>query len=980
MNNFNESEFLKQCQEWFEQGQVDIIEEAISNLSEEEFTPRIASEAGRVMIFKSQDKRLEKEYLMRAISILLPLEDALRDDYRWNYRMGVAFMYFGMPKRAEIFIENALELMPDDEDTFDLLYDCINRMSFPTDIINEPFRDRVGRAWEAFMEISDDFYEYYSKNNCRINEDGTEFLMKCSSAFKVFMDDVNFVTGGADDRPAIFFSSEGKLEKLFMLRYFRDHAPEDVLEKWHIKVGFPPIFHDYKINVEGIEVGKKDIEICVEVVNLTDEEKEELAESNDYYKTNYPKVNLFTYCPKLEKAGVDTDKCMDAAKNLLATAIGELPSYQCIKLFKYTEETMDFTNDEIHYRGTLDSLYDFMISSGCDLDVDLDEFLDTSYTEYELENPHFNEDDWDYMQDVLVGSVKIDNIFKYYLDKDRYDITVDYLYFNGAIPMFFYIPYNQFEEFHDIEEFVPGLLDRIVSVSGWDSFEQIGLHSAKTGVYLDLLAYDYAAVISGALDYLEEVNINGIVAKTYFFDSHPYTLNDEGCEDEYEDFQDYDHDCEYELFEDYSIISGILPAETEIIANQDFVDRINALDDFEIVDWSDPEDSLPGEINFIYNGEYYSCLFDIADFTADDLSAFQLQQMPDSDIVEFDRAKTKVTIVMDVHDAPLEMYHVQLKILHALVPNMIGMMDYSSVRLFNKKWVELAANSEVTPMPDDFYSIHAVVNESGDVWIHTHGLMRAGLTELEILGADEEHAYQMYNLINTFASRLIDDNYIMNDSTNSDENDLDTNSDDGEIYTDEYYLGQCEDGTPIIATALPWEKGIKEYEDDDVQGLENDRIDAHNHDTSIIFVFKDEEDYEDGLLSKPMDLSESLGENPIYMLSTATTNKMIDLAAERLCYFKESVEYAKNNKDAEVVNLCKIRIDVLDEDGESEHIWFEIKDMDDFRVTGVLTQTPYYNCGIVAGDTGVYPLERITDWKILTNESAISPRTVYLLD
>ena len=49
-----------------------------------------------------------------------------------------------------------------------------------------------------------------------------------------------------------------------------------------------------------------------------------------------------------------------------------------------------------------------------------------------------------------------------------------------------------------------------------------------------------------------------------------------------------------------------------------------------------------------------------------------------------------------------------------------------------------------------------MTDEGGEVWLHTHGLNRCGLYELEILKSDKENYNNHYYLISTLASHLLD--------------------------------------------------------------------------------------------------------------------------------------------------------------------------------------------------------------------------------
>ena len=64
---------------------------------------------------------------------------------------------------------------------------------------------------------------------------------------------------------------------------------------------------------------------------------------------------------------------------------------------------------------------------------------------------------------------------------------------------------------------------------------------------------------------------------------------------------------------------------------------------------------------------------------------------------------------------------------------------------------------------------------------------------------------------------------------------------------------------------------------------------------------------------------------------------------------------------------------------DREHIWFEMIDLKDGRITAKLTQEPYYIAGIHEGYVGTYGPEDITDWLIFTPERRLTPDDIYLL-
>ena len=64
-----------------------------------------------------------------------------------------------------------------------------------------------------------------------------------------------------------------------------------------------------------------------------------------------------------------------------------------------------------------------------------------------------------------------------------------------------------------------------------------------------------------------------------------------------------------------------------------------------------------------------------------------------------------------------------------------------------------------------------------------------------------------------------------------------------------------------------------------------------------------------------------------------------------------------------------------------EHIWFEIKEMnEDGSFSAELTQEPYYISSLKEGDIRTFTENDITDWMVFTENGRINPDAVYLLE
>lgn len=315
-------------------------------------------------------------------------------------------------------------------------------------------------------------------------------------------------------------------------------------------------------------------------------------------------------------------------------------------------------------------------------------------------------------------------------------------------------------------------------------------------------------------------------------------------------------------------------------------------------------------------------------------------------------AKKAVTLFMNFGKNAKVSFQLQLKLALAMVPDFVGILDESAEKMIPGDFARMIANAKVLPSARNLFSVQAVGGENGEVWLHTHGLCRCGLTELEILDSNSNIQQSHFNLLNTYAMYLIDHiDYDINDGA---------------------YIGQLIDGSPVVATCRPWTEGVLEYKNIDLGGVK-DRKEGHNSWTSIVFLYTSEDDEEKRILRKISIYDKIWGENPLFFFSDEETKRMKEMAIETFDYVKKGFK----NKENEI--LLKIGLP-LEEKGKFEHIWFKLLEIKGNKIKARLTQEPYYLDDIHEGYEAWYTVEDITDWVVYTKDYSVNPDTAYLLD
>lgn len=324
------------------------------------------------------------------------------------------------------------------------------------------------------------------------------------------------------------------------------------------------------------------------------------------------------------------------------------------------------------------------------------------------------------------------------------------------------------------------------------------------------------------------------------------------------------------------------------------------------------------------------------------------------------KAECGVTLAMKFSDSIMDSYHLQLKVLHTILPDMIAGLDFCTERILSGVWIKLAALSDINPSPDYIYSIQAISGEHDDVWLHTHGLNRCGSIEIEILESDRENFNTHGQLLQTIAKRIISEGSFI------DEEEL-------------FFAARINNGEPLIVTWISWPRAIGMFDSPDTIGGLQDRIESHKENTGVIYAYACEDDYINKKFSKLNEYSDALNDNSMMMLTTEETKRMSRLAKERVNYFIDAI------KNDEVQGIMKMGL-LVDEEFQNEdntakeHIWFEVKGICGDKVTALRTQDAYYIKNFQAQKEYELSLSDLTDWIIYTKTRSITPDSVYLLE
>lgn len=397
-----------------------------------------------------------------------------------------------------------------------------------------------------------------------------------------------------------------------------------------------------------------------------------------------------------------------------------------------------------------------------------------------------------------------------------------------------------------------------------------------------------------------------------------------------------------------------VPKDASILSDMEaMIERIKTIPDVKVL-----AKRISGEPSAVvsYKDAEYEIQIFVEDYTLPKLFCIN-HQLTKGDMEILQTANKGVSTKLLFSENNMDSFHLQIKVLAAMVPDMAGVIDISGERILSGKWAALSASSKVPPAPLYLYGIQAV-NNNKDFWLHTHGLHRCGCIELEILNATHDNYSALGNLVTTLADMIVSNGEFQPEG-------------------EPFFAGSLQDGSDIVATWLSIDNALAHYPNLKIGGR-RDRMDGHNENTGAIFLYTCEEDYENHVFTPASILSKYLDDNPIFMKTSKETDRMKALAIERLSYLKKMLD-----SPMEKAILVKIGLEVDEEfkNGDmKEHIWFELQSMTDSTLTGELTQEPYYVKALHPGSIGTYPYEDLTDWVIYTKKGPITPDSVYLLE
>lgn len=310
-----------------------------------------------------------------------------------------------------------------------------------------------------------------------------------------------------------------------------------------------------------------------------------------------------------------------------------------------------------------------------------------------------------------------------------------------------------------------------------------------------------------------------------------------------------------------------------------------------------------------------------------------------------ERSRWTVGVAVRFHTA-LRDFHDQLKVLAAVAPQQVLALDPGAAWPRSSTWIHDAARCSVPPAPDSLFAVHAVSEDAtGTAWLHTHGLLRCGCAELEVIDVPLESVAPMCTLLNAVAGLCIEQ-------------------------------GMPGVGRPFAVGAglelvwLPWEARSGR------RPLGWERDEDHARPSAILFAPRRRLL---GLLQgvqSPLALLPILEADPILYVSHRETERMALVARERLVRFQDL--HQRYGATADWLFLVKLGypVDDPEQEDDREHLWFEVRSFAGDHVEAVLLNEPVEIAAMREGELGRHSLALLSDWAVACGHGRFDPDTV----
>lgn len=283
----------------------------------------------------------------------------------------------------------------------------------------------------------------------------------------------------------------------------------------------------------------------------------------------------------------------------------------------------------------------------------------------------------------------------------------------------------------------------------------------------------------------------------------------------------------------------------------------------------------------------------------------------------------------------------------AASPELPGLYDLDALCLRWGGEARRIAAARIPVPPSSLYRVHAVFpdaeHDARGGWVHTHGLARTGIPDLELLDVPLEYLVEAGRLVELVVGCALGGGALPEAPI------------------------EVVRGYPIVFRSVAEVAGG--LAPDDLGSIADVARRTHGIAGRMAIV--------DGATpsTPPRACLRALAEDtPVASISVRETKRMAARAADSWGRFGIRFVDRKRSGDEFLIKLAYETAD--GEPEEREHLWFEVVALRPGRVRARLLNEPIGDIGQRKGDVDWHPLTRLTDWAIHTRFGTIRPQDV----
>ena len=286
-------------------------------------------------------------------------------------------------------------------------------------------------------------------------------------------------------------------------------------------------------------------------------------------------------------------------------------------------------------------------------------------------------------------------------------------------------------------------------------------------------------------------------------------------------------------------------------------------------------------------------------------------------------------------------YRLQARILEAAcVPGFPAVFDEPAAIVRSGRDLRSLAAAESPPGPEALYAVHVSLGAAG-AWVHTHGLERLGLPELELWGVVEEDTAAAEALLHGVAGALS-----------------------GGVVPDD--SGVLSAGHDLSLRLLTLEDALRDFPAEVVASRREHESDEDGGHQGPRLVLADLD-----LAEPPIASLDRVAGSAAFYKPRAEARRRRRLAEERFGVFGQL--FAMKRKSGWRFH-AQLGFPIKGGEG-TEHLWFEVAELKPGRLRGACLNAPAGVAHVRRGEEGWYGLEQLTDWLVVAPEGVYGPET-----